>query len=641
MTNLSATTLSGVRQTTQATTMANTPTFDFALGVLGLPILVDELVRGGLYSIKVDAAPSRINLIAQSLIANLSRGIHCSLITPLPAPEFLSRCNAAFRRALDDAIKNKTLLVFTMMGDYAKNIFRFGPEQFLKELKHFGVQDNSYLICDQSDSLFTMQDQAIAVDQAKIYRQWMQETNCTSLFLFLRTSGDNNLNTNYLALTDYFTGATNFSLEKDVLELGINFWRSPEGTVAARTIPLMLNAKGMLQAADEAAPEHFAASANWQASPNNRDQLDIYYMGDDLEPVLPTNSGRRKSNTSLVGIMHDTQDASTATVILTYSKEMELRQLAETVHTLRLKRGNYVRIIVREKGIFLRYYNELLLLRLGANLVIHENVALSRIPLLIESLKGQVFRQELNIDFEQAISSILPSRKKGYLTPAKFCEEVHTVLLQAQSLAVPCVLAKIRHPDPQQMLESIKRFNITRSGDLITADNDCCYLFLHACPELNFRDALNRLMGKHSLGAEERIEYYADNALIETKLDSFKQLSSKQKITDFSNILPTPEVMSAPVSAKPVSPAEPIISSPASPVSVTTYAQAVPVVTRPTPAPTAHNLYADQFIKNILNTEPVVAQTAESVREHVSHTPPPNVTPYYRAPAPRAHRKRT
>lgn len=508
----------------------------YSLGIPGLPVLIDDLVHGGLYSINVETVSSRLHLIAQILHENLSRQIPCVLITPLPAAEFLARCGPQLRDYLEHCIEKQELRLFNMIGDYAKNIFRFGPEQFLSELTYFDVPEASFIICDQADSLFTMQDQAIAVDQAKAYRNWMQKTDSTALFLFLRTSGDNLMAANYHALTDYFSGAATFSMQREILMLSVDFWRSPEGAMAARALPLSLGQDARLRVVDEKTAGATPVAVG-RTIAIATDDHDIYYMGDDLDTVLPMNGGKHKKNLSLIGIMHDSQDAMAATVILTYTKAMELRQLAEAVHTLRLRRGNELRIVVRESGIFLRYYNELLMLRLGANLVIHENVALARIPLLIESLRGQVFRQELNVNFDEAISSILPSRKNGYLAVEQFCEEVQTVVNQARSLSVPCVMARLRHPQQCSAVQSIRRFHITRSGDLITADEHYCYLFLHACPEVNFENALTRLLGAIPVSDAGLAEHYSSMDAILNQVDDLKQRALRHAVTDFSNIL--------------------------------------------------------------------------------------------------------
>ncbi len=582
-----------------------------------MPSLLDNLQRGGIYSLNVETAPTRLNLISQALCANLRNGIHCTFISPLPGTEFLARCEPSLAAELLKNIVSGQLLFFSMMGDYAKNIFRFGPEQFLKEIKHFNVPNNSFILCDQADSLFTLQDQTIAVDQVKLYRQWMHETNCTALFLFLRVGSESILSSNYQAITDYFHGAANFSVNNNTLELFAEFWRSPEGSLAARLIQLHLNGQGLVSVAPAQTalidPQSaYANGTNYDpVKLNFTDESDIYFMGDDLEAFIPHTTGKRVSIRSLPSMLRESRDARTATILITYDKTMEFRQLTETVHALRVSLGNRVRLIVRESDTFLRYYNELLLLKIGANLIIHENVALARIPLLLESVRGQVYQHDTKFNFDEAIESILPTRKKGYLSPQRFCDEVESVLIQAQSLLVPCVLIVIRHPAGVDLLTSLNRFRISRNGDLITADANYCYVFLHACPEVHFRDTIARITGGNADDAVEGKDYFSKLPIISGKIDNLQQMIKQHPLPDLTQQME----------------------------AITSFTMSEPAPILSTAQSQSESQDITTSLMQRLNT--LSATTSESgaaLETEVAVSLDP-ASPYYRAPAARAHLK--
>jgi cellulose biosynthesis protein BcsE len=635
-----------------------------------MPSLLDNLQQGGIYSLNIETSPTRLNLISQALCSNLRRGIHCTFITPLPGAEFLARCEPAIAAQLLQYIASGQLLFFGMIGDYAKNIFRFGAQRFLNEFLHFKVPKNSFILCDQADSLFTLQDQMIAVDQAKIYRQWMAENNCTALFLFLRTSGDSIFATNYQAITDYFSGAANFSLNKNVLELFAEFWRSPEGSLAARLIHLQLNNQGLITAAPTQGQASltdtqsaFANGANYdQANQLFTDENDVYFMGEELAPFIPRSAGKSIYIADLSEMLRTTAAARAATLIITYDKNMTFRELIEAVHTLRVTLGNRARLIVRESGLFLRYYNELLLLKIGANLIIHDNVALARIPLLLESARGQVYKIDTKFNFDEAIESILPSRKKGYLTPQFFCDEVDTVLIQANALSVPCVLVVLRHPPGIDLITSIQRFRLSRNGDLITADATYCYIFLHACPEANFRAALTRLTGGNTNDATEDKDFFCKPHFISSKIDQLRQLIKHQNMPDLTKQI------------------TPLSSALSTELGITTLPATAAAITASTVAPITQNapIEITEALPAMIATAPV-AISASAVKDtnenaevltlvqqpvtaiHISEpqpTPnqpvhiwsvtqdnldaipnPASISSYYQAPAPRAHRK--
>ena len=344
----------------------------------------------------------------------------------------------------------------------------------------------------------------------------------------------------------------------------------------------------------------------------------MYFMGKDLEPFVLNGSGKCTLISDLPDMLRHTTAARAATLIMTFHNRMTFRELIETVHALRVTLGNRIRIIVRESGLFLRYYNELLLLKIGANLIIHDNVALARIPLLLESIRGQLYQTDTKFDFNEAIESILPSRKKGYLPPQRFCDEIDTVLIQAHALSVPCVLVVLRHPVGVDLMTSINRFRISRNGDLVTADASYCYVFLHACPEANFRNALTRLTGGNADDATEGRDFFSKLHAISGKIDQLRQLIKQQNMPDLSEqfaLLPSVAPYEPAIAPAPPQPA--IASAPIQPLP-----QIAPVmVTSPIPATL-------QRVASIIPTNPEPIVVPEPA------VPPSQASAPIHAPAP-------
>jgi hypothetical protein len=133
-----------------------------------------------------------------------------------------------------------------MIGDYAKNIFRFGAERFLQEVEQFNVPDNSFIIVDHADFLFTSEDHAIAASQARTYRQWMRRTGNVGLFLFLDTVSNDARGSSayYQALTDYFSGVAGLYIRRNSLEMAVDFWSLPEGDIIARQFEVTTDSDG-------------------------------------------------------------------------------------------------------------------------------------------------------------------------------------------------------------------------------------------------------------------------------------------------------------------------------------------------------------------------------------------------------------
>ncbi|MFZ4480931.1 MAG: BcsE family c-di-GMP-binding protein [Rhodoferax sp.] len=239
---------------------------------------------------------------------------------------------------------------------------------------------------------------------------------------------------------------------------------------------------------------------------------------------------------TLVGMMHATRMTRSATSILTFQAGTNLRQLAETVHTLRLSLGHRAHIVVQEKGASLRYQNEALLLRLGVNLVIHKDVLTSRLPLLLESLRGQVFNRDVDINFEAALASVTPTRLRGYILPMRFTREVDLILDRAETLNIPCAMIIGRPTEDLTMIDILMQINLSRSGDLITADNEFCYLFLNACPQTVLLATLERLLGRSVETAMNDVRFLIQRSEINSELLALSRAADRGTLPDYSSL---------------------------------------------------------------------------------------------------------
>lgn len=213
------------------------------------PNLDDGLTKGGIYSIRVESAPTRMSLISHALLINLGRGIHCTLATRLTLEEFLSHLDRKRAEIFLNAIEKRKLFVFSMVGDYSKNLFRFGPERFLYELEQFKVPDDSFIVIDHADALFTFEDRAIAATQARTYRQWMQKTGNIALFLFLHADGNQSHHAYFQNLSDYFSGLAGLYISREGLELGVDFWSLQRGIIMAKHLAVTTGDDGQLSVA--------------------------------------------------------------------------------------------------------------------------------------------------------------------------------------------------------------------------------------------------------------------------------------------------------------------------------------------------------------------------------------------------------
>lgn len=494
--------------------MPSAPTHDYNLGIAGLPPLLDAMITGGLYGVQTSSPPTRPALVASALAATLRCGMPAVLISSGSPQRLLDRAREQGLDNLEQAAWEEKLFLFRLKEFSAKNVFRHGPQRFLQELDHFEIPKGALIVFDGADEMFTLQDAVVASEQVRNYRDWIQRKEACGLLVFTQLSGSSQFSGTYQALQEHLDGAVRLESGNEQLEWLADFWISPTGVVASRSLRARIESNGALAISEQPVRQDEAAAT--QAVAN--DENDIFSLDSTLVGIAQHGHGKWIFADSVVGLLHACRSAVAATIILTYDRSTDLRQLAQAAHTLRITLGKRMRIVVRELDASLRYQNELLLLNLGVNLIIHRDVPVSRFVLALESLRGQIFDRDIEVDFDAALASVTPGRKQGYLPPAVFSHEVQEIMARSKALAVPYALVGMELPEQLDPASAVARFRINRAGDLITATDRQILVFLSACPQVNLLPTLKRLAGENVEDEFPCMRFSVKEREIETEL---------------------------------------------------------------------------------------------------------------------------
>ena len=508
----------------------NIPPSPVRLCISGLPSLTDSMLSGGVYALIAETPPARFPILASSLDGALRQGLRCTVILPseTEADAFVKRIDSFKQFVTTDAISAGTLQLFTLQDDFAKNMFRFGAETFARDMDHFQIPADSYLIFDRADELFSLHDVSLAMEQIDILKLWFNQHRITTLLIFTRlvNSGVSTLN----AMMDKLTGIVRIGGDRAGLELTFDYWQSQEGTIAAKHHSLSMLESGLYKVSTSIASSLRSEPEEAVADGEAR----IFYMDPDLISLAKQMPGSWQNVDTLVGMMHATREAPNATVILNFQQDTDLRQLAEAVHTLRLNLGRRARIVVRENNASLRYQNEALLLRLGVSLIVHRDLSSSRLPLLLESLSGQIFDRDVDIDFEVALAGVIPSGLRGYLPPARFAREARTIVERGESLNIPCSLVVGRPSPARTMVDILAHIDMARPGDLASSDGEWCYLFLNGCPESVLLATVERVLGQALNVAFDQSRFVIRRLEVLTELAALERAASRKELPDYS-----------------------------------------------------------------------------------------------------------
>jgi cellulose biosynthesis protein BcsE len=508
------------------------------IGIRGLPNLVDSMLNGGVYVLIAQTPSARFPLLAASLASAIMDGMACNVVVPAEPALFIQRIESYGDLAVRELIDANRLQFFVMQDEFSKKMFRSGAEGFVEELEHFAIPENSYLLFNHADELLSLHDLSLALDQADVLRKWAAQKRVTMLLVFSRATDTQAGTLN--ALMDSLTGIARLGVDKDGLELAFDYWQSTEGTIAARNFRLATLGSGLYEASTKLATAEQAMEGEPVAREEEAEDAEthFFYMDPDLGSLAKQMPGIWRRVDTLVGLMHATRNTRSATSILSFQRDTNLRQLAEAIHTLRLSLGRRARIVVQEKGASLRYQNEALLLRLGLNLVVNRDVPISRLPLLLDSLKGQIFSRDVDINFEAALASVLPTRLRGYLAPLSFVREVDSILDQAQTLNIPCAMIIGKPGAGMTITEALSISGLSRPGDLISTDGAYCYLFLNACPQSVMLTTLERILGMPVDAAFDDIRFLILREEIQAELPVLARTVKQAVLPDYASLIP-------------------------------------------------------------------------------------------------------
>lgn len=508
------------------------------LGIQGLPNLTDSMNAGGLYVLIAQTPSARFPMVAETLASALGENVTCNVIVHSNPASFIQRIGSFGLLNTPELLASNRLQFFEMQEEFAKKMFRFGADSFARELEQFSIAQASYLIFDQADELLSLHDLSLALEQVDILSKWFAQNQITGLLIFSRATEAHSSVLN--ALMDNLSGIVRLGADKDGLELTFDYWQSPEGSIAGKNFRLSTLETGLYEASTPLLQSNIRTEGSSQElSQDSAEEVGtphFFYMDPDLGSLAKQMAGNWQRVDTLVGMMHSTLTSRSATCILSFQRDTNLRQLAEAVHTLRLSLGRHARIVVQEKGASLRYQNEALLMRLGLNLVVHRDVPSGRLPLLLESLNGQSFNRNVAINFEAALASVLPTRMRGYLLPLRFVREVGAILDPSETLNIPCAMIVGKPVPGLAMTDVLTKISLSRPGDLISADNEYCYLFLNACPQSVMLATLERILGAPVDAAFQDITFMVRREEIQTGLAALTRAAEQSDLPDYSAV---------------------------------------------------------------------------------------------------------
>ena len=415
--------------------------------------------------------------------------------------------------------------------------------RLLEEFDHFRIAPGSLLVIDCADAWMAQPARSGQPSLIALLQQWAQRRRiaivlvfhanlhqqtdrATELLQFARLLAGVARITDAAPIASGASAATTAAAGAPTLCCTLLFWFGLVSVVTGTTLALQVGRDGFLQSHDSGAG----------ASQVALDADTVIVQRSAL-----AGSGGAPANwivcDTLAAMLDAAADAQAATVILTFERTTPQDLLMQAVYRMRRQCGQRLKIIVRELLVRLRYNEEALIARLGANLIVPMEVGYARFLSMMEILQSQVYDASLPPTYEQALLEGLPQHETGYLAPQAFAHSVTQTLARARSLTIDNVLIRLTLGSGLSPLDAMRHCTVKRAGDIYTCDRKTVLVFLFACRENDATQTLGRIFALpvgELFSSEHR---YISNVAATAAIEEFSQQAAGGRLPDLSTQL--------------------------------------------------------------------------------------------------------
>ena len=480
------------------------------------------MASGRLYAVICEVAEVTRALLTQLQASH--RTIHIVCNTP---PQTLLEGYSQRQLKFAEAVASKDIRLYHRAQAGGKPLDE--AKQLIKELKYFAKARGDLVVIENATAVLGVGDIDNAGRFVRIWRRFLQEQQNTVLMCLGGIEGNPILLNNLRQIQDELAGLAICIAADGKTRWDVQHWYTTTGIGAGQTFDLQFDEQRILEAHAEQVQTQQQAHGH---------SVDIESVWTVQAVVKNEEVPQSWSVSAHIGqLVEDCGSAVSGTLVLPYTNQTVMKELARLVFELRKNHGRQIKILVREISARMRHAEERLLRHLGASFVVPMEIGFSRLLGIVESVKDLEFEGNLSDDFEQAFIMANPERKLGYLAPADFISHVHELIVQAQSYGIKFAFVKLNVYRAMSVREVLKICQIRRPGDICSADKQHVYLFLFGCRESDISKALQFIFNlpiAQLFNSEER-NSNVDEALL--ALETFEQEAAKGRLTDHTGWL--------------------------------------------------------------------------------------------------------
>lgn len=477
---------------------------------------------GGAYALVLNTAPVKTSLMIGSLRAALKEAIPCLLVLSSASDVSSTKALVLWGEDLIHPTQNELLRIFIHEQDFKSNLFRYGINRFIQDLELLKPQNKSYIWFDHAEQLFALQDMHFATKQLKILKDWLQARDITATFVFAKLNSTETHDIHLLS--EDLAGLCRITSGAKGLEARFLHWQSPDGAISHKNYGLEETASGFYRATLTAQALNESETGTVEVDTQTTQDVTPLFISLDPSVKAALDSGAIKWQflDSPLSLFHAVRGSVTPSIVLRFGQDTLIRQLAETVHTLRTVVGRGAKIIIHEDAFSLRFSYESLLMRLGANFIMHRDVPPWRLLRVVDSLEGTRFDRAVDVDFGALVGGAFPSEQSGLLSVDSLVLEIESIFLKTKLNNLPKAFLTGLVVPSRNAEDILSQVHMDREGDLFAFEGQTIYIFLSACPPSHVTETIERKL-KDSLDTIfTSSNIWTDQAEIQEQLLSLK-----------------------------------------------------------------------------------------------------------------------
>jgi hypothetical protein len=450
-----------------------------------VPPRIARLSSGMIYSLACDQQAVRLPLAAGALAASLRTGKACALVTPGDPAMFLRKARLA-GFDLGEAARSGRLSLFQLAAEADKQIFRVGPEGFLRELELNLGGGGTLVILEQADAVFMLSDPRASAEAAQLYLRWVAQQEHTLLALFAPSAMAPR---EYLVLRRVAENFAGFAVARSSYAggaLDVRHWFAHDGASPRECFALRLHGSGA-----------------WRAVADAPGQAEL----PPVESVVCLNAAARagaggsthwQEAGSHAEALEAARRSEAATLVLPFRQPSDFTSLCATIAAVRAMGRPELRVVVRECGRRLRAVQALALTRLGLSSIIALEISDVGARCMIDLLKGTRFARPYETDLEQVTDETAQFLGCDTATSAGlFAEAVEELLAAADGLDFESCLVRVATDGSSAARRWMQARKAARDMLCVSKDDELL-MFVFGCS----RAALPGLMSRLAPGRE-------------------------------------------------------------------------------------------------------------------------------------------